>query len=50
MAPPVRRDAGPTAPGEGFNVSCARDRHRRLRPGIPLFRDLRGSGRLAPRA
>ena len=32
----VRRDAGPTAPGEGDRPSCARDRYRRPRPGIPL--------------
>ena len=32
----VRRDAGPTAPGEGHRSSCTRDRHRKPRPGIPL--------------
>src|SRR5580704_8370677 len=32
----VRREAGSSAPGEAFNISCAKDRDRRPRPGIPV--------------
>jgi len=39
----VRRDAGPTAPGEAFDITCARDRHRMAETRHPAFRDLRGS-------
>ena len=40
-----------SASGEGFNASCARDRHRPAETRQSrLFRDLRDSGRSAPRA
>lgn len=39
-----RRDAGPTAPGEGFISSCARDRHRMAETRASRLRDLRRPG------
>jgi hypothetical protein len=37
IAPPFRRDAGSTASGEGFNIACARDRHRMAETPLPAF-------------